>query len=44
MEKPYYQYFIGLPGVSNEAPYVPSLLVEFRKRLDDEVLTIQHDG
>ena len=37
-ENPYYQYFIGLPGFSNEAPYVPSLLVEFRKRLDDEVL------
>lgn len=38
MENPYYQYFIGLPGFSNEAPYVPSLLVEFRKRLDDEIL------
>lgn len=37
-ENPYYQYFIGLPGFSNEDPYVPSLLVEFRKRLDDEVL------
>ena len=37
-ENPYYQYFIGLPGFSNEAPYVPSLLVEFRKRLDDEIL------
>lgn len=37
-ENSYYQYFIGLPGFSNEAPYVPSLLVEFRKRLDDEIL------
>lgn len=37
-ENPYYQYFIGLSGFSNEAPYVPSLLVEFRRRLDDEIL------
>lgn len=37
-EYPYYQYFIGLAGFSNKAPYVPSLLVEFRKRLEDEVL------
>ena len=37
-ENPYYQYFIGLPGFSNEAPCVPSLLVEFRKRFDDEIL------
>ena len=44
MENPYYQYFIGLPGFFNEAPYVPSLLFEFGKRLDDEVLAIQHDG
>lgn len=37
-ENPYYQYFIGLPGYQQEAPYVPSLLVEFRKRLTDEIL------
>lgn len=37
-ENPYYQYFIGLHGYQQEAPYVPSLLVEFRKRLTDEVL------
>ncbi len=37
-ENPYYQYFIGLPGFQNEPPFVPSLLVEFRKRLDDEVM------
>lgn len=37
-ENPYYQYFIGLPGYQQEAPFVPSLLVEFRKRLTDEVL------
>ena len=37
-ENPYYQYFIGLPGYQQEPPYVPSLLVEFRKRLTDEIL------
>ena len=37
-ENPYYQFFIGLPGYQQEAPYVPSLLVEFRKRLTDEIL------
>ena len=35
-ENLYYQYFIGLSGFANEAPYVPSLLVEFRKRHDDD--------
>ena len=38
VENPYFQYFIGLPGYQTEAPFVPSLLVEFRKRLNDEVL------
>lgn len=38
-ENPYYQFFVGLPGFRNEPPYVPSLLVEFRKRLDDETLS-----
>lgn len=38
-ENPYYQYFIGLPGYRDEIPFVPSLLVEFRKRLTDEILT-----
>ena len=37
-ENPYYQYFIGLPGYSYEAPFAPSLLVEFRKRLADDIL------
>ena len=37
-ENPYYQYFIGLPGYTDNAPYVPSLLVEFRKRLTEDVL------
>ena len=37
-ENPYYQYFIGLPGYEYKAPFVPSLLVEFRKRLAENVL------
>ena len=37
-ENPYYQYFIGLHGYQQEAPYAPSLLVEFRKRITDEIL------
>ena len=32
-ENPYYQYFIGLPGYEDKIPFVPSLLVEFRKTL-----------
>ena len=37
-ENPYYQYFIGMPGYEDKIPFVPSLLVEFRKRLSEEVL------
>lgn len=37
-ENPYFQYFIGLPGYRMEPPFVPSLLVEFRKRLTPEIL------
>ena len=37
-ENPYFQYFIGLPGFQLEVPFVPSLLVEFRKRLTDDIL------
>ncbi len=38
IENSYLQYFIRLPGCQNNASFVPSLLVEFRKRLPDEVL------
>ena len=31
-ENPYLQYFIGLPGYQTVPQFVPSLLVEFRKR------------
>ncbi|MCH5345450.1 MAG: IS5 family transposase [Acetatifactor sp.] len=37
-ENPYYQYFIGLPSYQNYQPFVPSLLVEFRKRLNEDVI------
>ena len=37
-ENPYYQYFIGMPGYEDKIPFVPSLLVEFRKRLSEDVL------
>lgn len=37
-ENPYYQFFIGLNGYQHEQPFVPSLLVEFRKRLNNEIL------
>ena len=32
-ENPYLQYFVGLPGYQMEAPFVPSLFVEVRKRM-----------
>ena len=37
-ETPYYQYFIGMPGYEDKYPFVPSLLVEFGKRLSEEKL------
>ena len=37
-ENPYFQYFVGLPGYVDDIPFVPSLLVEFRKRLNDDVM------
>ena len=38
-ENPYYQFFVGLPGYQDKIPFAPSLLVEFRKRLTDDILT-----
>ena len=37
-ENPYFQYFIGLLGYQTESPFVLLLLVEFRKRLADDLL------
>ena len=42
-ENPYFQYFIGLPGYQMEPPFVPSLLVEFRKRLTEEIIGAIND-
>lgn len=38
-ENPYLQYVIGLPGYQMKPPFVPSLLVGFRKRLADDILS-----
>ncbi len=37
-KNPYFQHFIGLLEYQDAIPFVPSLLVEFRKRLTAEVL------
>ena len=39
-ENPYLQYFVGLPGFQMEAPFVPSLLVEIRKRMGQSVFDV----
>ena len=36
-ENPYLQYFAGLSGYQMQAPFAPSLLVEVRKRMGQEV-------
>lgn len=37
-KNPYFQYFIGLPDYQTQTPFVPSLLVWFRKHLTEDVL------
>ena len=37
-ENPYLQYFIGLPGFREEAPFDASTLVLFRKRISADML------
>jgi IS5 family transposase len=39
-ENPYLQYFVGLPGYQMEAPFVPSLFVEVRKRMGKTVFNV----
>jgi IS5 family transposase len=39
-ENPYLQYFVGLPGYQMEAPFVPSLFVEIRKRMGQSVFAV----
>jgi IS5 family transposase len=36
-ETPYLQYFVGLPGYQQAAPFAPSLFVEIRKRMGTKV-------
>ncbi len=37
-ETPYLQYLIGLTEYRDEAPFDPSMMVHFRKRLTDEII------
>ncbi|MCP5407783.1 MAG: transposase [Chromatiaceae bacterium] len=39
-ENPYLQYFVGLSGYQMEAPFVPSLFVEIRKRMGQSVFDV----
>ncbi len=43
-ENPYLQYFVGLSGYQMEAPFVPSLFVEIRKRMGQAVFESFHDA
>lgn len=36
-ENPYLQYFVGFTGYKDEPPFAPSLFVEIRKRMGEEV-------
>lgn len=38
-ENPYLQYFIGLSSYKDEPPFAPSLFVDIRKRMGQEVFT-----
>ena len=37
-ENPYLQYFLGLTGYTNQAPFDASMFVHFRKRLNPELI------
>lgn len=39
-ENPYLQYFVGIAGYQMKAPFVPSLLVEIRKRMGPAVFAV----
>ena len=43
-ENPYLQYFVGLPGYQMEAPFVPSLFVDIRKRMGQSVFDVFHNA
>lgn len=42
-QNPYFQYFIGLKAFQHDAPFVPTLLVEWRKRLDVRFISKAND-
>ena len=37
-ENPYYQFFLGLEAFQHEAPFAPTILVEWRKRLSSDLV------
>ena len=43
-ENPYLQYFVGLSGYQQAAPFAPSLLVEVRKRMGQGVFDAFHES
>lgn len=43
-ENPYLQYFVGLPGYQMKVPFVPSLLVEVRKRMGQHTFNAFHEA
>ena len=43
-ENPYYQYFIGLESFQHTPPFAPTLLVEWRKRIDVSFVIKANDG
>ena len=40
IQENYLQYFVGLAGYQMEAPFAPSLFVEIRKRMGQDVFEI----
>lgn len=43
-ENPYLQYFCGLPGFQAKQPFAPSLFVEIRRRMGQEVFEVFHQS
>ena len=41
-ENPYLPYFVGFPGYQMQVPFAPSLVVEIRKRMGQEVFDVFH--
>jgi hypothetical protein len=37
-ENPYLQFFLGFAGYSTKAPFDPSMMVHFRKRISEEYM------